>query len=211
VHSSLRFDLLGNSLAILSGVASPRRARRLIAWIEAECRRLRESGQLSGDLPPCLFPYIRPGDPDWHPRYERFNQPGEYHNGGIWPFITALYIAALVAAGRTRLAERKLRALTEAVRLTRAADGRLVWAARTAHEQEGGGMGQDWQAWSAALYLYAARLGGGKRRSLRGRAWAAAPRNDCIEKADLRRTDDLACTFFSCRCSARAFAARCSP
>lgn len=157
VHSSLRFDLLGNSLAILSGVASPGRARRLIAWIEAECRRLRESGQLSGDLPPCLFPYIRPGDPDWHPRYERFNQPGEYHNGGIWPFITALYIAALVAAGRTRLAERKLRALTEAVRLTRAADapfGFNEWL----RAQDGRPMGQDWQLWSAALYLYAATV-----------------------------------------------------
>lgn len=116
---------------------------------------MRESGQLSGDLPPCLFPYIRPGDPDWHPRYERFNQPGEYHNGGIWPFITALYIAALVAAGRTRLAERKLRALTEAVRLTRAADapfGFNEWL----RAQDGRPMGQDWQLWSAALYLYAA-------------------------------------------------------
>ena len=68
VYHSERFDLLGNCLAILTGIASPSRARRLIGWIEAEVKNLHETGQLSLDLPPCLFPYIRPEDPDWRPR-----------------------------------------------------------------------------------------------------------------------------------------------
>jgi hypothetical protein len=102
VHRSERFDLLGNSLAILSGIASPSRARELITWIETECDSLRENEDLAVDIPPNFFPYIRPGDPDWMPRYEKYNQPGEYHNGGIWPFICGFYIAALVAAGRYR-------------------------------------------------------------------------------------------------------------
>jgi hypothetical protein len=34
IHSSERFDLLGNSLAILSGIASPSRADEMISWIE---------------------------------------------------------------------------------------------------------------------------------------------------------------------------------
>jgi len=155
VHSNLRFDLLGNSLAILTGIATPHRARRLIAWVEAECERLRAEGLLIGELPPVLFPYILPTDDDWHPRYERFNQPGTYHNGGVWPMAAGFYIAALVAAGRQRLAERKLRALTELVRARREAD--VAWGfSEWFQAQTGQPMGQDWQTWTAALYLYAA-------------------------------------------------------
>ncbi len=99
VHASERFDLLGNSLAVLSGIASPTRAANLITWVEAEVRGLRERGDLALDLPPNLFPYIQREDPDWRIRYEIYGRPGEYHNGGIWPFICGFYVAAAVAAG----------------------------------------------------------------------------------------------------------------
>ena len=36
IYNSERFDLLGNSLAILTGIASRDRARNLVAWVEAE-------------------------------------------------------------------------------------------------------------------------------------------------------------------------------
>jgi hypothetical protein len=155
VYRSERFDLVGNSLAMLSGIASGTRTRQLVIWIERQCRALRQSGELSGDLPPCLFPYIRPQDPDWRDRYAKYNRPGEYHNGGIWPFACALYVAALVAAGRHRLAERKLAALTELVRPARKAQvefGFNEWFAAT----DPAPRGEDWQSWSAAMYLYAA-------------------------------------------------------
>ena len=150
-----RFDLLGNSLAIISGIASPARAKTLVTWIEEECEALRRCGQLAVDLPPNLFPYILPGDPDWHDRYEQFNQPGDYHNGGIWPFICALYVVAILAAGLPRLAERKLAALTELVRP--AQDRTLAFGFNEwIRAQDGAPRGNDWQTWSAALYLYAA-------------------------------------------------------
>jgi hypothetical protein len=155
VYRSDRFDLLGNSLAILSGIASQTRARHLVSWIEAECEGLRRNDDLAVALPPNLFPYIRPHDPDWMPRYERYNQPGEYHNGGVWPFICAFYVAALVAAGRLQLAGRKLMALTELIRPARTADvpfGFNEWH----RAQDGTPQGEDWQTWSAAMYLYAA-------------------------------------------------------
>ncbi len=186
VYSSERFDLLGNSLAILSGIASPSRAGRLVSWIEKESDALRQKEDLAVDLPPNFFPYVRPDDPDWMPRYERFNQPGEYHNGGIWPFVCGFYIAALVAAKRYSLAERKLLALTELVRgwrgrpglasrrhpaggRARGQDAHITQgqdALATAQvefgfnewhrAQDGTPQGQDWQSWSAAMYLYAA-------------------------------------------------------
>ena len=65
IHCSERFDLLGNSLAIISGVARPSRARRIVLWVEHECDILRARGELVGELPPNFFPYITPQDPDW--------------------------------------------------------------------------------------------------------------------------------------------------
>jgi len=154
-HSSERFDLLGNSLAILFGLVDLPRAGAIIAWVESASAGLRMKGDLACDLPPCLIPYIQPDEADWHARYSQFNLPGEYHNGGIWPFIEGFYIAALVAAGETDLAGRKFVALSEIVRPSRRAGidyGFNEWLSA----QDCRPRGQDWQTWSAALYLYAA-------------------------------------------------------
>jgi hypothetical protein len=156
IHSSERFDLLGNSLAILSGIASPTRADEMISWIEEECAAMRKRGELAVDLPPNFFPFIKPEDPDWHARYEIYNKPGEYHNGGIWPFICGLYVAALVAGKRYKLAEKKLMTLTRILKTSNTSTlnfGFNEWI----KAQDGKPMGQDWQTWSAALYLYAVK------------------------------------------------------
>jgi rhodanese-related sulfurtransferase len=155
VHRSERFDLLGNSLAILTGIASPSRAGAIVSWVEAECKSMRKNSDLAVNLPPNFFPYIKPQDPDWMPRYEKYNRPGEYHNGGIWPFTCGFYIAAIVAAGRHELAAKKLLALTELIRPARSANvefGFNEWI----KAQDGTLRGEDWQTWSAAMYLYAA-------------------------------------------------------
>jgi hypothetical protein len=156
IHNSERFDLLGNSLAILSGIASPSRAEEMISWIEEECAEMRERGDLAVDLPPDFFPFIKPGDPDWLPRYEIFNKPGEYHNGGIWPFVSGFYVAALIAAKRYKLAGEKLMALTHIIKTSNTGSidfGFNEWL----KARDGKPMGQDWQTWSAALYLYAVK------------------------------------------------------
>ncbi len=105
-------------------------------------------------MPPNFFPYIKPEDPDWRPRYKTFNKPGEYHNGGIWPFICGFYIAALVAAKKYKLAEEKLFFLTDLVKLTKTTKekyGFNEWI----KAQDSTPHGNDWQTWSAAMYLYA--------------------------------------------------------
>ncbi len=154
LDSSARFDLLGNSIAILSGLTSPTRAANMITWVEKECQHMRSQDDLALPLPPCLFPYIRPDDSDWRKRYDRYNRPGQYHNGGVWPFVCGFYVAACVAAGHPRIAGHNLEALTG-----------LIAPARE-HEVEFGfnewfdafsGLpcGQDWQTWSAGMYLFA--------------------------------------------------------
>jgi hypothetical protein len=182
IHSSERFDLLGNSLAILSGIASPTRADEMVSWIEAECEAMKSRGELALDLPPNFFPYTHPEDPDWHERYALFNNPGEYHNGGIWPFICGFYVAALVAAKRFSLAEEKLMALTDCIKKTNFdtahthsdikkieniaenLDENASNAQKTQYgfnewikAQDGEPKGQNWQSWSAAMYLYACK------------------------------------------------------
>ena len=162
ILSSERFDLLGNSLAILSGLASPSRADEMISWIEDECAVMKDKGELSCDLPPNFFPFTKPKDPDWHERYSQYNNPGDYHNGGIWPFICGFYIAALVAAKRFKLAEEKLIELTHCIKLSRSENlefGFNEWI----KAQDGKPMGQDWQTWSASMYLYAAKCVEDKR------------------------------------------------
>src|ERR1035437_7880287 len=147
IHSSERFDLLGNSLAILSGIASPTRAEEMISWIEEECVAMKGSSHLTVDVPPNFFPYIK---------------PGEYHNGGIWPFVCGFYVAALVAAKKNTLAREKLEALTHLIKIPNTAKvnfGFNEWI----KAQDGKPMGQDWQTWSAALYLYAVKCVEAKR------------------------------------------------
>jgi hypothetical protein len=156
IFSSERFDLLGNSLAILSGIASPSRAEEMISWIEEECKNMKIRGELAIDLPPNFFPFIKPEDPDWQTRYSVYNNPGEYHNGGVWPFVCGIYIAALVAVKKFKLAEEKLLALTAIMRISSNSTsdfGFNEWL----KAQSGKPMGQDWQTWSAALYLYASK------------------------------------------------------
>jgi Alkaline and neutral invertase len=174
IHSSERFDLLGNSLAILSGIASFTRADEMVSWVEAECEAMKKRGELALDLPPNFFPYVNPADPDWHIRYAVFNKPGEYHNGGVWPFICGFYIAALVAAKRFALAEEKLMALTECIKKTNFntenaktnppkenfedyTEGYEFGFNEWIKAQNGEPKGQNWQTWSAAMYLYAAK------------------------------------------------------
>jgi hypothetical protein len=65
-------------------------------------------------------------------------------------------VAALVAAKRYSLARKKLVALTELVKLSTNKElgfGFNEWI----KAQDGKPKGQDWQTWSAALYLYAAK------------------------------------------------------
>ena len=156
MYSSERFDLLGNSLAILSGIASASRASEMVSWIEEECENMRSNGQLAVDLPPNFFPFIKPEDIDWRSRYSIYNKPGDYHNGGIWPFICGFYVAALVAAGKYKLAGEKLVVLTQSIKISNNINldfGFNEWI----KAQDGKPMGQDWQTWSAALYLYAVK------------------------------------------------------
>ncbi len=173
-YGSRRFDLVGNSLAILTGLAPPERARAILEYVEQNIDIMRQTGQLVLESPPCLFPYIGPFDRDWQPRYEQFCQPGLYHNGGVWPFAVGFYIAALVAVGWHDRARDRLLYFT---RLVKAAHNQELkygfneWF----NARSGLPSGNDWQSWSASMYIYAAACVATRTTPLFDECRAASP------------------------------------
>jgi hypothetical protein len=142
-----RFDTLGNLLAILFGVANAAQAGKILDYIHG-CG-LNEPYPVQ-----AVYPVLQPGDKDWRDYYRvrNLNLPHHYHNGGAWPFIGGLYVAALVQAGRQAEAERQLARLTDMVRAGRTREWEFnEWF----HGQAGRPMGFAGQSWTAAMYLFA--------------------------------------------------------
>ena len=66
------------------------------------------------------------------------------------------YIAALIAAKKYTFAREKLEVLTHFIKILRT-DNQKFGFNEWIKVQDGKPMGQDWQSWSSAFYLYAAK------------------------------------------------------
>ena len=100
-----RFDTLANVLVSLFGVSDESQDETVDAFIRDEL--VQEEVMLL----PAFNPVITPRDEYWDDLQMSFsytfkNQPYEYHNGGLWPFVTAFYAASLAVRGKTDLARR---------------------------------------------------------------------------------------------------------
>src|SRR6056297_10438 len=110
-----QFDALGNAIAVLAGLGSADHRRQLLATGE-RIRRDRPGG-----LIPAFWPAITHGDPDWPALTDNYrdtfsNEPGHYHNGGLWPMVNGWWGMAMAAEGRTDEARALLGALHDANR-----------------------------------------------------------------------------------------------
>ena len=88
-----QFDLLGSALAVLSGVASPAQATRI----------LENYPQIGPGSAPVIFP---------QQQLTRI-----YHNRAEWPFVTAYWLRAAAAGNHAPVADRALRSLMRAAAL----------------------------------------------------------------------------------------------
>ncbi len=80
------------------------------------------------------------------------NLPDQYHNGGIWPWVGGLYVAALTRAGRLDKAGECLAKLAQANQLGRQNEWEFnEWL----HGVSGEPRGSADQCWSAGMYIYA--------------------------------------------------------
>ncbi len=140
-------DSLGNLLAILTGIADGHRTEHIL-------RYMRQVGMAEPYPTKAIYPPIYPGEPNWRAYYRsrNLNLPHQYHNGGIWPMIGGLHVAALVRHGWYSDAEEMLLRLANANHQGSSADWEFSeWM----HGDTGHPMGYAYQAWSAAMYLYA--------------------------------------------------------
>jgi hypothetical protein len=140
-------DSLGNLFAILTGVADGHRAEHIL-------RYMRQVGMAEPYPTKAIYPPIFPGEANWRDYYRsrNLNLPHQYHNGGIWPMIGGFHAAALVRHGWQAEAERLLIRLAHANR-----EGlNEEWEfSEWMHGERGHPMGFAFQAWSAAMFLYA--------------------------------------------------------
>lgn len=153
-----RCDVLGSLLAILFGVAPKDKASLLIKYLER--RNASSPYPVKVLLPPVYYP-----NPTWNPKIDLYrkeqhhNLPFSYHNGGIWPYVGAFYILALLKAGKKKKASVELARLAEANR-----QGKKEWEFNEwLHGKTGEAKGAKYQTWSAAMYVAAYRAVKGEK------------------------------------------------
>ncbi len=140
------FDTTGNLLTVICGIASREQADEILDYID-------KTGVNRPYPVRVMHPPIQPGEEGWREYYRIYNcnMPHQYHNGGIWPWVGGLYIAALVKAGRKERAREELALLAAALKL-----GSEPWECNEwLHGETGVPMGMRFQAWSAGMFLYA--------------------------------------------------------
>src|SRR3989344_2654963 len=140
------FDTLGNLLAIITGLATPKIANQILNYLERK--------KINRPYPcQAIYPPINPGDQEWQSYFSKaISKPYYYLNAGAWPFIGGFYVAALVKAKRYVKAAKELELLTQGNKL----GSKREWEF---NEWLGGKDGQPrgaaYQGWSAGACLFA--------------------------------------------------------
>lgn len=107
------FDALGNSLAVLLGFGTESIRQQVLDHGQSIAKEQARS------LVPAFWPPIEEGDSSWEAlqalcAHGFRNEPGEYHNGGLWPMVNGFWGAALVGSGRSDQAAELLDAIHQA-------------------------------------------------------------------------------------------------
>jgi len=146
------FDSLGNTLAILFGLATVKQAKSIVKHIEKD--------KISSPVPlKAIWPPIKPGDKAWRSYFSKCDakDPLHYLNGGIWPFIGGFYVGALVKMRDYKRAEAELDKLAQGVMSAckiRKLKGEYEFN-EWLHGKSGEPMGEPYQGWTAGMYIYA--------------------------------------------------------
>jgi len=141
------FDLMGNCMAILTGVADDFQANQILDYVF----------RVGLDLPypgKALYPVVQPDHRHWREYYRNrnLNLPHQYHNGGIWPMVGGFFVAALVKTGRLAEAEQQLEKLAEANRQGLNQEWEFN---EFLHGETGRPLGAVGNTWSAGMFVFA--------------------------------------------------------
>ena len=142
------FDTPANCFAIAFGLADKEQSDCILNYIW--------DNKIDEPYPiRTMYPPVLPGDKDWREYYRtehELNLPDQYHNGGIWPWVGGLYVAALVRAGYMEKAKEALYKLALGNRQGKEREWEFnEWL----HGISGEPRGSADQCWSAGMYVYA--------------------------------------------------------
>jgi hypothetical protein len=123
-----KFDLLGEALAVTSGIADPARARDIVAH----------------------YPHAPFGPPVYYPE-----QPGVaiYHNRANWPFVTAYDLEAAAQVANVAVADNDFDSLVRAAALHLTNTENLEWLTGRSQYDDGPVINSPRQLWSVAGYF----------------------------------------------------------
>ena len=123
-----KFDLLGNALAIVSGLADDQRARQILSQYP---------------VAPFGPPVVWPQAPNMF----------VYHNRAQWPFVTAYALKAASRAGHVMAADRAASALMRGAALNLSNMENLEWLTGLGQFDDGPQINSRRQLWSVGGYL----------------------------------------------------------
>ena len=122
-----KYDLLGNALAILSGVADSVKAHRILSHYP---------------FGPFGPPVVWPEAPDTY----------VYHNRAMWPFVTAYTLRAAARAGHVEAADRAVASLMRGAALHLSNMENLEWLTGRSQYDDGPAINSRRQLWSIGAY-----------------------------------------------------------
>lgn len=135
------FDSLGNLLAIIFDLADKEKSEKILSYIE--------KNKLNQPFPVhAIHPAIKQGSKYWQDYYMdcEAGTSNHYLNAGIWGYIGAFYVLALVKTGKLKQAETELTKLAK-----RNLEGNFPeWTNPITKEHHG-----KMQAWEAGMYILA--------------------------------------------------------
>ncbi len=141
-ESGNEVDIFANCLSFLTETTNKKRAKEILTFF------LENNANKPISVKTVLNP-IKPKSKQWqeYMNDHHQNHPYKYHNGGVWPFITAFWIISLSEAGFKKEAEDELEELSK----LNLKSGFNEWF----HGKTKRAMGKKGQSWNAAMYIYA--------------------------------------------------------
>jgi len=122
-----KYDMLGNALAILYGIASEDQSKKIIA----------------------TYPNTAMGIPVYYPQ-----QPNifVYHNRSMWPFVTAYALKAAAKVGNYKVADNAIASLVRGAALNLSNMENLEWLTAKPFYDDGPEINSRRQLWSIGAY-----------------------------------------------------------
>lgn len=136
-------DVFGNSLAIIAGLADKKIKKKIVDI-------LKEKNKYEKPMPALFYPIERKSEL-WRKYMENhgLNYSNQYHNGGVWPFVSSFWVIALFDSGQEELAWKELEKIAKANKINN-------WQFNEwFHAKTGKPMGMAGQSWNAGMFIFA--------------------------------------------------------